>query len=128
MKKFVTLVSFITVLGLMLSACGGAPATSAPVQTEEPVATEPAATEPVATEPAATEPPAEAEGTLKIWADDTRTPILLELADDFRAQYNVELIVEDLGVVQVNTDGISELRFQIRKNIVALNPEDWLAN
>lgn len=35
---------------------------------------------------------------------------------------------QDLGVVQVNTEGISELRFQIRKNIVALNPEDWLAN
>jgi septal ring factor EnvC (AmiA/AmiB activator) len=35
---------------------------------------------------------------------------------------------QDLGVVQVNTEGISELRFQIRKNIVALNPEDWLTN
>jgi septal ring factor EnvC (AmiA/AmiB activator) len=35
---------------------------------------------------------------------------------------------QDLGVVQVNTDGISELRFQIRKNIEALNPEDWLTN
>jgi septal ring factor EnvC (AmiA/AmiB activator) len=35
---------------------------------------------------------------------------------------------QDLGVVQMNGEGISELRFQIRKNIVALNPEDWLAN
>jgi murein hydrolase activator len=35
---------------------------------------------------------------------------------------------QDLGVVQMNGDGISELRFQIRKNIVALNPEDWLVN
>jgi murein hydrolase activator len=35
---------------------------------------------------------------------------------------------QDLGVVQVNGEGISELRFQIRKNIVALNPEDWLLN
>jgi septal ring factor EnvC (AmiA/AmiB activator) len=33
---------------------------------------------------------------------------------------------QDLGVVQANAEGISELRFQIRKNIVALNPEDWL--
>lgn len=97
MKKLVTLLSFITVLGLLLSACGGGAATSAPV------ATEPAATEAAATEPAATEAPTtapEAEATLKIWADDTRTPILLELADDFRAEYNVELVVEDLGVVQ----------------------------
>jgi len=35
---------------------------------------------------------------------------------------------QDLGVVQANGEGISELRFQIRKNIVALNPEDWLVN
>jgi septal ring factor EnvC (AmiA/AmiB activator) len=35
---------------------------------------------------------------------------------------------QDLGVVQANADGISELRFQIRRNIVALNPEDWLGN
>jgi murein hydrolase activator len=33
---------------------------------------------------------------------------------------------QDLGVVQANAEGISELRFQIRKNIVALNPEEWL--
>jgi maltose-binding protein MalE len=100
MKKFVTLLSFVTVLGLLLSACGGAAtpaATEPPAQTEPPAATEPPATEPPATEPA-TE--AAAEGTLKIWADDTRTPILLELADEFRAATNVELVVEDLGVVQ----------------------------
>lgn len=35
---------------------------------------------------------------------------------------------QDLGVVQINGEGIAELRFQIRKNIVALNPEDWLGN
>jgi arabinogalactan oligomer / maltooligosaccharide transport system substrate-binding protein len=103
MKTFVRLFSLMTVLGLLLSACGGAAPTAAP-QTEEPIATEPAATEPAATEPEATEPaatePAEAAATLRIWADDTRTPILLELADEFRAEYNVELVVEDLGRVQ----------------------------
>src|SRR5688572_31545574 len=86
MKKLATLLSLITVPGLLLSACGGAAATSAPAQTDAPEATEPAATEAPATEPAATEPAGEAEATLKIWADDTRTPILLELADDFRAE------------------------------------------
>ena len=35
---------------------------------------------------------------------------------------------QNLGVVQMNGEGVSELRFQIRKNIVALNPEDWLVN
>jgi len=86
MKKFATLFSLITVLGLILSACGGgAPATTAPEQQE---ATEAPTTPP---EPAA---------TLRIWADDTRTPILQELADPFLEKYNVELVVEDLGVVQ----------------------------
>ncbi len=91
MRKFVTLFSLITVLGLLLSACGGATATtSAPPQTEAPVATE-------AAEATATSEPT---ATLKIWADDTRTPILLSFADDFKAKYNVELVVEDLGRVQ----------------------------
>jgi maltose/maltodextrin transport system substrate-binding protein/arabinogalactan oligomer/maltooligosaccharide transport system substrate-binding protein len=91
----VILFSFITVLGLLLSACGGgATPTPAPVQTEPPVEVE--ETEPPATEPPAAEPTA----TLKIWADDTRTPLLQELADDFLAAYNVELVVEDLGRVQ----------------------------
>lgn len=33
-----------------------------------------------------------------------------------------------LGKVQANAEGISELRFQIRKNFDALNPQDWLRN
>lgn len=33
---------------------------------------------------------------------------------------------QELGKVQVNSDGISELRFQIRKNTLALDPQDWL--
>jgi arabinogalactan oligomer/maltooligosaccharide transport system substrate-binding protein len=105
-KLFVTLV-LVLVLALALSACGGsateAPATEAPAA-EEPVAEEPAAEEPTeepTEEPAAEEPAAEEPAaTLRIWADDTRTPILLGLADDFLAEYNVELVVEDLGVVQ----------------------------
>lgn len=33
-----------------------------------------------------------------------------------------------LGKVQANAEGISELRFQIRKNFDALNPQEWLRN
>ncbi len=33
---------------------------------------------------------------------------------------------QDLGQVSVNSEGISELRFQIRKNTVPLNPQAWL--
>lgn len=97
MKKLVTLFSFITVLGLLLSACGGgATPTTAP---EKPAQEEPA---PPTETPAPTQEPAPVEpvATLKIWADDTRTPILQGLAEDFLAEYNVALVVEDLGVVQ----------------------------
>ncbi len=35
---------------------------------------------------------------------------------------------QELGKVLSNGEGISELRFQIRKNFDALNPQDWLRN
>lgn len=33
---------------------------------------------------------------------------------------------QEIGQILVNAEGISELRFQIRKNTIALNPELWL--
>jgi len=109
-KKMWTSMSLLLILAMVLTAC--ATATPAPTQEPAPVVTEepaPVATEesvvteepPAATEePAPTEAPAAPEATLKIWADDTRTPILLDLADDFLAKYNVAIVVEDLGRVQ----------------------------
>jgi murein hydrolase activator len=35
---------------------------------------------------------------------------------------------EEIGTVGANTDGIPELRFQIRQNTTALNPQHWLRN
>jgi len=35
---------------------------------------------------------------------------------------------QEIGQLQVNGEGISELRFQIRKNTVALDPQGWLRN
>ncbi|MBS1949375.1 MAG: hypothetical protein OJF59_001317 [Cytophagales bacterium] len=37
-------------------------------------------------------------------------------------------INEEIGRVLTTAEGISELRFQIRKNIVALDPQQWLKN
>jgi septal ring factor EnvC (AmiA/AmiB activator) len=37
-------------------------------------------------------------------------------------------VSQEIGQVLTNTDGISELRFQIRKNTTALDPELWLRN
>jgi len=35
-------------------------------------------------------------GKLLIWADDTRTPIMLKVAEDFTAAYGVEVVVQEL--------------------------------
>lgn len=35
---------------------------------------------------------------------------------------------QELGQLQINSDGVSELRFQIRKNTTPLNPQLWLRN
>ncbi len=35
---------------------------------------------------------------------------------------------QELGQLQVNSEGVSELRFQIRKNTTPLNPQLWLRN
>lgn len=102
------LLSVIVLLAMVLASCAPAatptqaPAAE-PVQTEAPAA-QPAATEapveePVATEAPAAEPtaepaPVEAAGTLRIWADDTRAPILEDMADEVLATYAVELVVE----------------------------------
>jgi arabinogalactan oligomer / maltooligosaccharide transport system substrate-binding protein len=99
-RSMFVLASLMLAATMVLSACGAtptaAPATAAP-------ATQAPATEAVPvlvpTNPPPTAVP-EPSATLKIWADDTRTPILSKLADKFLADYNVELVVEDLGVVQ----------------------------
>ena len=110
------LVVLTLVLALLLSACGATeappeptevavePTEAPPEPTEAPTEPPPEPTEPPpepteAPTEAPTEPPAPV-ATLKIWADDTRTPILNALADDFLAEYNVELVIEDLGRVQ----------------------------
>jgi maltose-binding protein MalE len=95
-RPMFVLASLMLVATMILSACGAA-ATTAPPATAAP-ATE-AAPVLLPTLPPPTEPPAPA-ATLRIWADDTRTPILQGMAEAFLAQYNVELVVEDLGKVQ----------------------------
>ncbi len=111
-KPILTVLSLVLVFSILLTGCAPA-ATAAP--TDVPVVVEPTAA-PVVAEPtdapvaeptdapteapAPTDAPAAPAATLTIWADDTRAPILQAFAEDFLAKYNVELIVEDLGVVQ----------------------------
>ena len=90
-KSLFTLFSLVLMLTMVLAACGPA-ATEAPTAapTEEPTM---APTEEPTMAP--TEPPTvEPVGTLRIWADDTRAPILQDLADEVLAAYQLELVVE----------------------------------
>ncbi len=105
---------------LFLSACGGSePATEETVDepattdtteeveevmeeepTEEPaVAEEEPTEEPAVAEEEPTEEPAaeEFDVSITVWADDTRTPILLDLAESFQDEYGVGLIVEQVA-------------------------------
>lgn len=102
-KTLWTLLATALVLSIVLAGCAPAAATTTPTEVMEEPTTAPttaptAAPTEVVEQPTDVPPPPVA--TLKIWADDTRTPILLDFAADFRAEYNVELVVEDLGVVQ----------------------------
>lgn len=103
-RRFTLMFVLLTLASLVLAACGGAatptqaPAAqpAAPTAAPEPTkAPEPTAVpEPTA---APTEAPAAPAATLKVWADDTRSPALLAVAPDFEAQYGVKLELSELG-------------------------------
>src|SRR6266496_3184307 len=88
--KILPLFGMLIVASMVLAACGGAAATTA-APTEAPATSAPATAAP-ATE-AATQAAAPA-GTLRIWADDTRAPILQDMADEVLSAYNLQLVVE----------------------------------
>ena len=49
------------------------------------------------------EAPAEEEealASIRIWADEQRAPVLSELAEDFKAEYNLELVVENISGIR----------------------------
>ncbi len=107
-KKLLLLISMLVIASMVLVACGGQEtATEAPMEepTEEPMEepmeepTEEPMEEPTEApmEEPTEEPMEEPVATLRIWADDTRSAILSELADDFLAAYNVEVIVEEVS-------------------------------
>ena len=42
----------------------------------------------------------EFDTNITVWADDGRAPILVELKDDFEAQYGVGLIIEQVADIR----------------------------
>jgi maltose-binding protein MalE len=108
-KSLWSLLALLLVASMLLAACGGAEEPTTPPETvveepaeeptEAPVVEEPEPTEEPMEEPTeepAEEPAKEPDATIRIWADDMRAPIFSELADEFLAAYNVEVIVEEV--------------------------------
>ena len=87
--KLVPLFALLVLVGMLLTACGSVVApTAAPRTTEAP------ATQPLPAETEVPGEPATQVGTLRIWADDTRAPVLQDLADKVMAAYHLQLVVE----------------------------------
>lgn len=96
MKKTLwTALSFMLIAAFALSACGAPATTQAPQPTQVPPTAVPPTKAPTAVPPteAPTAVPAPS-ATIRIWADETRAPILQGLADAVLATYNVELVIE----------------------------------
>lgn len=86
-KNVLWLISLLVAASLVLAACGGA----TPATTEAPVEVEPtdAPAEPTDEPAPATE--------LVVWADETRSPIISELGNQFAAEYGITLTVQEMG-------------------------------
>ena len=82
-KTALWLISLLVVSSLVLAACG------APAPTEAPVEEEPTTAPPEVT----AAPPTE----LVVWADETRSPIISALGNEFAAQYGITLTVQEMG-------------------------------
>ncbi len=72
----------------VLGAAGTAGATTVPPGTE-PAGTEPAGTEPAATEAAPPTAPQRGDADLVIWTDDTRQPVIEEIAQPFAEENGI---------------------------------------
>jgi raffinose/stachyose/melibiose transport system substrate-binding protein len=98
MRKLSLLISLLVLTGLLLAACGGAPATEAPA--------EPAAAEPEPAEAEATNTPVpeaeEQEVTLKVLVH--QNPPMVEFMETFNEQFQAENpnITVDMSVVNAN--------------------------
>ena len=91
MKKSYLLIAIALIAALVLGACGTP--TQAPVETEAPVVETEAPVEVPTDAPTGGDEPA---ASLRIWADEQRAPVLNELGAKFLAEYNVEVVVENI--------------------------------
>ena len=105
-KRFKLLAVLLTVFAMTAAACGSDTAetadetttTAAPTTTEAAAEEEPEEEAP-AEEPAEEEEPpiVRADADLVIWADDTRTPVILPLAEAFGAENGITVAVQEVN-------------------------------
>ena len=130
MNRMFTLGSVVLTLLIVLIACTGgtpapgtqapttpapatdAPATDAPATdapaTDAPATDAPATDAPETTAPETpvvtpepTAPPGAEEGTLTLWVDETRASRVVELGEQFTAEFDVPIVVHQLGFGQI---------------------------
>jgi maltose/maltodextrin transport system substrate-binding protein/arabinogalactan oligomer/maltooligosaccharide transport system substrate-binding protein len=112
-RKILTFLAVLLIGSLILGACSPAaePTEEVVEPTEEVVEPTEEMAEPTeeVVEPTeemaepTVEPTEEAvapDATIRIWADDTRAAVLVPLADEFLAAYNVELVVEEVSGIR----------------------------
>jgi arabinogalactan oligomer / maltooligosaccharide transport system substrate-binding protein len=97
-QRLYLLIVTLIVGAFVLVACGGDTTEPAAPPVEEPAVVE--EPEEMEEEEMVEEPVDEVTASLTIWADDTRAPVLLELARDFEAEYGVALIVEQIADIR----------------------------
>jgi raffinose/stachyose/melibiose transport system substrate-binding protein len=145
MKVARYIVMILVVSSLLLSACGGAPATPAPEPTAKPAAEEPAAEEPVVEEPAAEAGPA-LSGKLVYWAlwneGEQEQVVFSQIVEDFEKAYpdvdvevtwaGREVLTKARSALMAGTQldlvdqAADELNAALMKNDLALPLDDML--
>lgn len=84
MRKRYLLIAIVLITAMVLGACTK-PSTDTPISPDT---------------PKVEEPPVESAGTLRIWADEQRAPVLNELAAKFKEAHNVDLVVENIAGIR----------------------------
>lgn len=81
-----------------------APEATEPEGTDAPEATEPTSTEPASTEPETSAPPTappRGDADLVVWTDDTRQPVIEEIATTFAEENGITVAVQELEFGQI---------------------------
>ena len=120
-KKLLTFLAVLLIGSLILGACqpSSPEVTDAPEPTEEMVEPTEEMAEP--TEEEAAEP----DATIRVWADDTRAAVLVGLADEFLAAYNVELVVEEVAGIR---DQFIIAAPQLQGPDIIVGAHDWIGS